>query len=97
MSLKYLSSFWRTLEIPLINCDITVILTWSANGFIIDNLVDNQVPKFALTEKKFYVPVVILSTQDNEKLLQQLKSDFKRTIKWDKYQSKVNIQDQNQY
>ena len=56
MSLKYLSSFWRTLEIPLINCDITVILTWSArsaNGFIIDNLVDNQVPKFALTDKSF--------------------------------------------
>ena len=40
---------------------------------------------------------MVLSTQDNEKLLQQLKSDFERTIKWDKYQSKVNIQDQNQY
>ena len=53
VSLKYLSNFWRTLEIPLINCDITVILTWSANGFIIDNLVDNQVPKFALTDKSF--------------------------------------------
>ena len=63
--LKYLSNFWRTLEIALINCDINVILTWSANGFIIDNLVDNQVPKFALTDKKFYVPVMTLSAQDN--------------------------------
>ena len=40
---------------------------------------------------------MILSTQDNENLLQQLKSDFKRKIKWNKYQPKVNIQDQNQY
>ena len=40
-----------------------------------------------MTSAKLYVPVVTLSTQDNAKLLQQLKSGFKRTINWDKYQS----------
>ena len=38
-----------------------------------------------------------LSTQDNARLLQQLKSDFKRTINWNKYQSKLTIQERNQY
>ena len=53
--------------------------------------------KFALTDTKRYVPVVTLSTQDNTKLLQQLKTGFKRTINWNKYQSKVSRQTQNDY
>ena len=52
--------------------------------------------KFALTDTKRYVPVVTLSTQDNTKL-QQLKTGFKRTINWNKYQSKVSRQTQNDY
>ena len=52
---------------------------------------------FAITDIKFYVPVVTLSTQDNAKLLPQLKSGFKRNINWNKYQSKVSIQTQNPY
>ena len=43
---------------------------------------------FSITDAKLYVPVVNLSTQDNAKLLEQLKSSFKRTINWNKYQSK---------
>ena len=54
-------------------------------------------PKFAITDTKFYVPIVTLSTQDNVKLLQQLKSCFKRSINWNGYQSKVSIETQNQY
>ena len=50
--LKYLSNFWRTFEIPLINFEINLILTWSGNCFIIDALVDNQVPTFAKTDTK---------------------------------------------
>ena len=46
--------------------------------------------------QKLYVPVVTLSTQDNAKLLQQLKLVFKRTINWNKYQSKLTVQKQNQ-
>ena len=58
--LKYLSNFWRTIEIPLINCEVELILTWSANCVIIYTNVDNQVPTFAITETNLYVPVVTL-------------------------------------
>ena len=78
--LKYLSNFWRTLEMPLINCEVELILNWSANCVIIYTNVNNQVPTFTITETNLYVPVVTLSTQDNAKLLSQLKSGFKRTI-----------------
>ena len=78
--LKYLSNFWRTLEMPLINCEVELILTWSSGCVIIYTDVANQVPTFTITETNLYVPVVTLSTQDNAKLLPQLKADFKRTI-----------------
>ena len=83
--LKYLSNFWSTLEMPLINCEIELILTWSRNCIIISTDIDNQIPTFTITEANFYVPVVTLSTQDNAKLLPQLKSSFKRIISWNKY------------
>ena len=46
-----------------------------------DNPIANQEPTFEITDTKLYIPVVTLSTQDNTKLIEQLKSDFKRTIK----------------
>ena len=79
--LKYLSNFWRTLEMPLIYSEVELILNWSANRVIIYTDVNNQVPAFTITETNLYVPVVTLSTQDNEKLLPQLKSGFKRKNK----------------
>ena len=72
--LKYLSNFWRTFKKPLINCETNLILTWSANCVITDDPMANQIPTFTITDTKLYVPVVTLSTQDNKKLLQQLKS-----------------------
>ena len=93
--LKYLSNFWRTLEMPLINCEVELILNWSANCVIIYTNVNNQVPTFTITETNLYVPVVTLSTQDNSKLLPQLKSGFKRTISWNKYISKPELLAQN--
>ena len=63
--LKYLSNFWRTLEILSINCEVELILNWSANCVIIYTNVNNQVPTFTITETNLYVPVVTLSTQDN--------------------------------
>ena len=60
--LKYLSNYWRTLEMPLINCEISIILTWSANCVIIYMNVANQGTTFVITETKLYVPVVTLST-----------------------------------
>ena len=93
--LKYLSNFWGTHEKPLINCEIELILTWSAGYVIIYTDVNNQVPTFTIIETNLYAPVVTLSTQDNAKLLPQLKSGFKRTISWNKYLSKPELLAQN--
>ena len=93
--LKYLSNFWRTLEMPLINCEVNLILTWSANCVIVYTNVANQGATFQITETKLYVPVVIFSTQDNAKLLPQLKSGFKRTINWNKYLAKPELSRRN--
>ena len=92
--LKYLSNFWRTLEMSLINCEVNLILTWSKDCVITNS---EGEAKFAITETKLYVPVVTLSTQDNAKLLQQLKSGFKRTINWNKYESNIKTFAQNRY
>ena len=92
--LKYLSNFWRTLEMPLINCEVNLILTWSKDCVITNSTGEG---KFAITETKLYVPVVTLSTKDNEKLLQQLKSGFKKTISWNKYESSIKKFAQNRY
>ena len=86
--LKYLSNFWRTLEMPLINCEVNVILTWSSTCVITNS---NGAGTFAITDTKLYVPVVTLSTQENTKFLQQLKSGFKRVINWNKYLSKPEL------
>ena len=78
--LKYLSNFWRTLEMPLINCEVNLILTWSSTCVLVATGVLNQTATFTITDTKVYVPVVTLSTQENTKFLQQLKSGFKRVI-----------------
>ena len=75
--LKYLSNFWRTLEMPLINCEVNFVLIWS------------------ITDTKLYVPVMTLSTQENTKFFQQLKSGFKRVINWNEYLSKPELLAQN--
>ena len=93
--LKYLSYFWRTLEIPLINCEIELILDWSANCVIIYTDIANQVPTFTITETNLYVSVVTLSTQDNALLIPQLKNGFRRIISWNKYLAKPELLVQN--
>ena len=72
----------------LINCEVELVLDWSANCVIIYTNVNNQVPTFTITETNLYLPVVTLSTQDNTKLLLQLKSGFERKISWNKYLAK---------
>ena len=79
----------------LINWEINLFLTWSANYFIIDAPLDRQVPSFTITDTKLYLPVVTLSTQDNAKLLTQLKSGFKKTIDYNRYLSKSELLAQN--
>ena len=86
--LKFLSNFLRSLETPVINCEVSLILTWSSTCVITNS---NGVGTFAITDTKLYVPVVTLSTQENTKFLQQLKSGFKRVINWNKYLSKPEL------
>ena len=64
----------------LINCEINLDLNWSKYCVIVVTVVVDQGAMFSITGKKVYVPVVTLSTQDNAKLLEQLKSGFKRTV-----------------
>ena len=76
---------------PLINCEINLILTWYTHYVIVSTNVANQNATFEITDTKLYVPVVTLSTQDNSKLLQRFKSGFKRVINWNKYLSKPEL------
>ena len=93
--LKGLSNYWRILEMPLINCEVELTLDWSENCVVISCNVGNQVPIFTIIETNLYVPIVNLSTKDYAKLLPQLKSDFKRTISWNKYLAKTELLAQN--
>ena len=79
---KYLYNFWRSLNIPLINCKVELILTWSKNCVLADMTVDEDADpviatpsgaKFKITDTKLYVPVVTLSKENDTKLLEQLK------------------------
>ena len=76
---------------PLINCEIELILTCPRKCAIIYTDVNDQNSTFTITETNLYVPIVTLSTQDNTKLLPQLKSGFKRTINWKKYLAKPEL------
>ena len=111
MPLKYLSNFWRRLNILVINCEIELILTWLKNCVLISTSaregnygadpivrkIDN--PKNAIFETKdtkLHVPVVTLSKKKNDtEFLEQLKTGFKRTKKLSKYRSQLTIQPQN--
>ena len=85
---KYLSNFWKSLEMLLINCEINLVLTWSANC-VISNATANQATTFAITDTKLYVPIVTLSIDDNVKLSQQWKLVFKSTISWNQYETTI--------
>ena len=106
--LKHLSNFWRSLDIPLINCEVELILTWSKNCALADMTVraagnNNDSPAvvapsdatFKITDTQLYVPVVTLSKENDIKLLEKLKSGFKKTIKWNKYRSQMTFQNNN--
>ena len=83
--LKNMIDLWRTLEMLLVNCDVTLDLSWS------------QTTTFSITDRKLYLPAVTLSTQDNAKVLERLKYGFKRKIDWNKYHTKVSTERVNRY
>ena len=97
---------------PLINCEVSLTLTWSENCVLTDITTqtaraaqgDNPArpainaptnATFQIKDTKLYVPVVTLSTENDKKLLEQLKTGFKRTIKWNKYRSEMTNQTKN--
>ena len=82
---------------PLVNCEINLMLNWSEKCVRASNTAANEQTKFAITNTELYVPFVSYSSQYNAKLLQQLKLGFKRTINWNKYQSKITAQVPNPY
>ena len=91
--LKYLSNFWRTLNIPLINCEVELILTWSKKCVLTDMTAANNPPtglEFQITDTTLYIPVASWSKESDKKLLEQFISGIKRTVKWNKYRSQNN-------
>ena len=101
-----MSNFWKSLNIPLINCKKELILTLFTDCVLISkaareanycpNKIDNRENAiFQIKDTKLYVPVVTLSRGNGKKLLEQLKSGFKRTVTWNKYRSQTTIQPQN--
>ena len=99
--LKYLGNFWRSLDIPLINCEITLILSWYKECVLVGrafrgppaaaaNRINSPTSaKFEINDCKLYVPVVTLSAENDNK------SGFRITIKWNKYMSQMSNQNKN--
>ena len=105
--LQHLSSFWRSLRIPLINCEISLDLGWSKNCVLISKATRNAIAaegnnpavatinnpantEFNITDCKLYAPVVTLSAENENKLLEQLKTGFSLTVKWNKYGCQIS-------
>ena len=86
VSLKCLSNFWRSLEMPLINCKVEVSLKWYERCL----LTAANTATFTITDAKFYVPIVTLSIEDNSKLTKLLNEGFKRPIYWNEYKVTPN-------
>ena len=80
--LKYLNNFWRSLEMPLINCKVEVSLKWIKNCIL---SCAGNTATFKITDTKPYVPIVALKTEDNTKLSKSLSEEFKRPIYWNEY------------
>ena len=83
--LKYLSNFFRSLEMPLINCKIKLNLTWKKECVL---STDNRNAVFIINETKLYVPVVTLSKKDNKDFIEQQNKGFQRSIYWNEYKTK---------
>ena len=83
--LKYLSNFFRSLEMPLINCKIKLNLTWKKEC-VLSNQAGDAV--FIINDRKMYVPVVTLSKEDNKDFIEQQNKGFQRSIYWNEYKIK---------
>ena len=93
--LKYLSNFWRSLEMPFINSKVELSLKWNVNCILSSA---RTAATFTITDPKFYVPVVTLKIEDNTKLSKLLSQGFQRSVYWNEYKVTPNKNyDANEY
>ena len=83
--LKYLSNFFRSLEMPLFNCKVKLNLTWKKEC-VLSNQRGDAV--FIINDTKLYVPVVTLSKEDDKDFIEQQNKGFQRSIYWNEYKTK---------
>ena len=91
--LKDFRKFWRSLDLPLINCEIQLVLSLTKDCVLIQY--EMRETKFMITSTKLYIPVVALSINGNIKFLENIKEGFKRSISWNKYRSDIATQPKN--
>ena len=82
--LEYLSNFWRSLELPLINCKVHLELDWIKECIL--SSAGNSA-EFEIADAKLHVPIIILSTKDSVNLTKQISKGFKRSVYWKSYQT----------
>ena len=85
VALKYLSNFFRSLGMPLINCKNKLNLTWKKEC-VLSTAADDAL--FIINDTKLYVPVVTLSKEDNKDFIEQQNKGFQRSIYWNEYKTK---------
>ena len=90
--LKCHSTFWRSLDLPLLNCEIELEISWTKDCVLIQYHNNITGTNFMITSTKLYVPVVTLSINDNIKFLENIKQGFKRTISRNKYRPEITTQ-----
>ena len=88
--LKYLSNFFRSLEMTLINCKIKLNLIWKKECVLLTVAGDAV---FIINDTKLYVPVVTLSKEDNKDFIEQQNKGFQRSINWNEYKTKEQNED----
>ena len=84
--LKYISNFFRNLELPLINTKLYMELNWTKYSVLCNQ---NQNSIFQATKCELYIPIVTLNTENNNKLSELLSKGFERTVVWNEYKSKI--------
>ena len=106
--LKHLGNFWNSLNMPLISCEVPLNLSWyetcvitsmekrlvraaqGGNPAVYGGSLESAA--FKIKDCKLHVPVVTLSSENDKIHLEQLKTGFKRTIKWSKRRSEMSNQ-----